>query len=60
MRRTMNVIREHLRKLLFFIILTLGTTAVWGQPVEITTAEEVASGNERLYLIPTTYPSSVR
>ena len=31
MIRNMNVIREHLRKLLFFIILTLGTTAVWGQ-----------------------------
>jgi hypothetical protein len=27
----MNVIRETLKKLLFFIILTLGTTAAWGQ-----------------------------
>ena len=31
MIRNMNVIRETLKKLLFFIILTLGTTAAWGQ-----------------------------
>ena len=31
MKRNMNVIRETLKKLLFFIILTLGTTAAWGQ-----------------------------
>ena len=31
MKRNMNVIRETLKKLLFFIILTLGTTSVWGQ-----------------------------
>ena len=31
MIRNMNVIRETLKKLLFFIILTLGTTSVWGQ-----------------------------
>ena len=31
MIRNMNVIRETLKKLLFFMILTLGTTVAWGQ-----------------------------
>ena len=40
------------------LMLTLGSSNVWGQPVEITTADDIANNTKKLYLIQTNaFPS---
>lgn len=48
-----GTVSNRLRRSLSILLLLMGTAGAWAQPVEITTADDIASDTKKLYLIQT-------